>query len=185
MIIPNTEINDANGFYHRFMSSPISNSLRALTIQNPFVSFNLGLGIQFLIFLLMIFVSSVSRGSDKVHITSDNLTLNKKNLSATFEDNVRIIFEDQTVYTDKLIIYYSDLGPKREIIKIVFPTKIKAIKGCKNDVILADGGEFDNLAKKLTLTGNVQMQKDNNILVTDKMVYSAKLKSVESKTNAK
>ncbi len=144
--------------------------------------------IKFLIFLLLIFASPALSANDKIQITSDHLTLNKKDLSATFEGNVRVFFEDQAVSTTKLIIYYSDLGPKREIIKIVFPTKIKAIKNYKNDVIdviVANSGEFDNLAKKLTLIGNVQMQKDDNILVTDKMVYSAKLKSIESKPNAK
>ena len=144
--------------------------------------------IRFLIFLLLIFASPTLKANDKIQITSDNLTLNKKDLSATFEGNVRVFFEDQAVSTNKLIIYYSDLGPKREIVKIIFPTKIKAIKNYKNgviDVVVADSGEFDNLAKKLTLIGNVQMQKDDNVLVTDKMVYSAKLKSIESKSNAK
>lgn len=143
---------------------------------------------KFLIFLLLIFVSLALKANDKIQITSDNLTLNKKDLSAIFEGNVRVFFEDQAVSTNKLIIYYSDLGPKREIVKIIFPTKIKAIKNYKNgaiDVVVANSGEFDNLAKKLTLIGNVQMQKDDNVLVTDKMVYSAKLKSIESKFNAK
>jgi len=142
---------------------------------------------RFLIFLSMIFVSPTLMANDKVQITCDNLTLNKKDLSATFENNVRVVFEDQDISTNKLIIYYSDIGPKREIIKIVFPAAIKAIKSDKNnvDVIVADSGEFDNLAKKLTLLGNVRMQKDANILVTDKMVYFAKLKSIEALPNAK
>ena len=142
---------------------------------------------RFLIFLSMIFVSPTLMANDKVQITCDNLTLNKKDLSATFENNVRVVFEDQDISTNKLIIYYSDIGPKREIIKIVFPAAIKAIKSDKNnvDVIVADSGEFDNLAEKLTLLGNVRMQKDANILVTDKMVYFAKLKSIEALPNAK
>ena len=142
---------------------------------------------RFLIFLLMICTSPTLRADDKIQITCDNLILNKKDLSATFENNVRVVFEDQNISTNKLIIYYSDLSPKREIIKIVFPTTIKAIKSNKNnvDVIIADSGEFDNLAKKLTLLGNVRIQKDANILVTDKMVYFAKLKSIEALPNAK
>ena len=142
---------------------------------------------RFLIFLLMICTSPTLRADDKIQITCDHLTLNKKDLSATFENNVRVTFEDQNISTNKLIIYYSDLGPKREIIKIVFPTTLKAIKSNKNnvDVIIADSGEFDNLAKKLTLLGNVRIQKDANILVTDKMVYFAKLKSIEALPNAK
>ena len=135
----------------------------------------------------MICTSSSLIANDKIQIRCDNLTLNKKDLSATFENNVRVLFEDQDISTHKLIIYYSDLGPKREIIKIVFPTTIKAIKSDKNnvDVIIADSGEFDNLTKKLTLLGNVRVQKDANILVTDKMVYFAKLKSIEALPNAK
>ena len=142
---------------------------------------------RFLIFLLMICTSPTLRADDKIQITCDNLTLNKKELSATFENNVKVVFEDQNISTNKLIIYYSDLGPQREIIKIVFPTPLKAIKSNKNDVdvIIADSGEFDNLAKKLTLLGNVRIQKDANILVTDKMVYFAKLKSIEAMPNAK
>lgn len=143
---------------------------------------------RFLIFLLLIFTSPALKANAKIQITSNNLTLNKKDLSATFEGNVRVFFEDQAVSTSKLIIYYSDLGPKREIIKIVFPTRIQAIKNYKNDVIdiiVANSGEFDNLLKRLTLIGDVKIQKDDNILVTNKMVYSAKLKSIEPNSNAK
>jgi lipopolysaccharide export system protein LptA len=129
--------------------------------------------IRFLISLLIILASYDLRAEDKIQITSSSLTFNKKDLTAAFEGDVKIFFEDQIILTDKLIIYYSN---KREIIKIIFPTKIKAIKTGEKIVIVADSGEFDNLAKKLTLTGKVYMQKDDNVLVTDKMIYYAKLK---------
>ena len=68
----------------------------------------------------MIGVSQTLRANDKIQITCDNLTLNKKDLSATFENNARVVFENQDISTNKIIIYYSDLGPKREIIKSTF-----------------------------------------------------------------
>ncbi|GAB4163271.1 MAG: hypothetical protein Tsb006_2140 [Rickettsiaceae bacterium] len=128
-----------------------------------------------------------SYASERVDITSEVLTISKEDLSATFENGVIVLFDDLKLSTAKLVVYYSDLDSKdkKEMKKIVIPGKLKAVKNCGKEIIIADSGEFDNSAKVLTLNGNVQLQKEGNILVTDKLIYSAKFKAIEHKSDEK
>ena len=119
--------------------------------------------------------------SDKVQITSEELTINKSDFTAIFEENVLLIFEDMKLSTSKLVIHYNDKDNKKEIKEIFIPNKLKAIKNNDNELIIADKGEFNNISKKLTLTGNVKMQKDGNILFTKKLVYIAKFEQIIQK----
>lgn len=116
--------------------------------------------------------------SDKVQITSEELIINKSDSTAIFDENVLLIFEDMKLSTSKLIIHYSDAKNNKEIKKIVIPNKLKAIRDKEKEIIMADYGEFDNLTKKLVLTGNVKMQKDGNILFTKKLIYIAKFEKI-------
>lgn len=137
--------------------------------------------IRLLIFLFIFLNCPFAKADDKVQITSTDLIFNKKDQTAIFEGNVKIYFEDQFILTDKIIIHYSILN-KGEIIKISFPQAIKAIKGDK-DIIIADYAEYDNKAKKLTLSGNVWARKDDNVLVTNIMIYYVKLKTIKQPEN--
>ena len=122
---------------------------------------------------------------DKLNIKSDNLTIKKLDLSAVFEGSVVLTFDDLKLYSSKLKMIYTDASDKREIKEIIIPMKLKVTKNCAQEVLFADSGYFDNSTKKLTLTGNVRMLKEGNVLVTDKLIYSARFKSVTQKDNAK
>lgn len=131
---------------------------------------------------ITIFLTMEARAAiENLKITSDNLTVTKSKLSATFEGSVIVRFEDIKLTTSKLTIFYTDLTDKKEIKKIVIPVKLKAIKNCGKEVIIADKGEYENSKKKLTLEGNVKMLKEGNILATNKLIYSAQFKSLEQK----
>ena len=137
------------------------------------------------VFLLLFSYISFAAKSTNLKINSDNLTIKQDKLSATFSGSVSVIFDNLRLSTTKLIIFYTDLGPKKEIRKIVIPSKLKAIKDCGKEIIIADRGEFDNLTKKLTLEGNVKMEKEGDILVTNKLVYSSLFKSINQDKDAK
>ena len=82
--------------------------------------------------------------------------------------------------TNELKVHYVDNKNKKSIDKIKIPGKLKAIKTNCHEVVVADSGEYELYSKQLVLYGNVKMQKDGNILITDKMIYIAKLKSVSN-----
>ncbi len=129
--------------------------------------------------------SAVASMPDNLKISSDSLAIKQDELSATFSGSVLVIFDNLRLTTSKLIVFYTDISQKRDIRKIVIPSKLKAIKDCGKEIVIADRGEFDNITKKLTLNGNVKMQKDGNVLVTDKLIYSANFESINQGGDAK
>jgi lipopolysaccharide transport protein LptA len=151
--------------------------------MNLFGKIKAGKVILFLIWLFSLHAYAFE--SEQIHINSDSLIINKERQSATFEGNVVLFFEDLKLTTSILIVYYADLKRQNGVSKIIIPALVKAVKNHGNEIAIADSGEFDNLTKKLTLQGNVKMQKEGNILVTDKLIYLAKLKSIGQKSNAK
>jgi lipopolysaccharide transport protein LptA len=123
--------------------------------------------------------------SEKLNIKSDHLTIKKNDLSATFEGSVVLTFNGLKLYSSKLKIFYGDASTKRDIKEIIIPHKLKAVRNCGQEILFADSGHFDNSTKKLTLTGNVRMLKEGNVLVTNKLIYSAQFQSISQKDNAK
>ncbi len=122
----------------------------------------------------------------KVHINSDELSLSKDNHSAIYLGKVVVTFDNITIFTNKIIIQYSKRSThhkKSEIEQIIFPEQIKYINFCADEVALANSGAFNNLTRKMVLSGNVRIKKDDYILYTDKMVVIAKLKNIESKVH--
>ena len=87
--------------------------------------------------------------------------------------------------TDYLKIYYANNDNKKSITKIEIPGNLKAIKKLNNEVVTANSGEYIVALQKLTLKGNVNLQKDKYILVSDKMVYFTKFQSITKQNNEK
>ena len=127
----------------------------------------------FLLSLIFILSSNnIFANIDKLKITSNNLKIQKDNSTATFTGSVTVVFDDLKLITTKLIVFYDDVYKKKDIKKIIIPNKLKAIRNCGTEIVIANKGFFDNFTRKLTLEGDVKMQQNDNILVTDKMVYS-------------
>lgn len=116
--------------------------------------------------------------NDLIKITSDDLIIDDQTLSASFKGSVTVYFEDMVLKTDELKIHYVNNKGRKAINKIEIPGKLKAMKTTCQEVIVADRGEYSALLNELVLNGNVRMEKDNNILITDKMIYITKLKSM-------
>jgi len=118
-------------------------------------------------------------------ITSDSLNVDNNNFTANFKGKVTVLFDDIILKTDYLKIYYTDNNSKKSITKIEIPGNLKAIKKLNNEVVTANSGEYIVALQKLTLKGNVNLQRDKYILVTDKMVYFTKFQSITKQHNEK
>ncbi len=140
--------------------------------------------IIFLFFYCCTLINNVGAVSlEKLNIKSDSLTIEKKKSTATFTGSVKVIIGDFKLITSKLTIAYSDINSNnhKEIKNIIVPHKLKAIKSNTNEIITADKAIFDNLTKELILEGNVYLQKEDNILVTNKLIYSSSLEKINYK----
>ena len=120
--------------------------------------------------------------NNHIKIISDDLIIDDKSLSADFKGSVTVIFEDMILKTDNLKIRYVDNKGKKSVDMIEIPGKLKAIKTTCQELVVADRGEYSVSLNQLVLYGNVRMQRDNNVLITDKMVYVTKLKSMSNST---
>lgn len=148
-----------------------------------------------ILFLIIVVINPYSytlanQGSEKIiHsdiiITSDFLKVDNNNLTANFKGSVTVIFDDLILKTDYLKIYYANNDNKKSITKIEIPGNLKAIKKLNNEVVTANSGEYIVALQKLTLKGNVNLQKDKYILVSDKMVYFTKFQSITKQNNEK
>jgi len=116
-------------------------------------------------------------------ITSDSLNVDNNNFTANFKGKVTVLFDDIILKTDYLKIYYTDNNSKKSITKIEIPGNLKAIKKLNNEVVIANSGEYIVDSQKLTLKGNVNLQKDKYILVTDKMVYFTQFQLITKQNN--
>ncbi len=134
---------------------------------------------MFFICVCMIFVDIASASTNELNITSDTLSIKKDQSTATFNGIVTVTFDDLKLITSKLTVFYTDIADKRKIKKIVIPFKLRAIKNCGEEIIIADKGVFNNLTKKLTLEGNVKIQKEGDVLATNKLVYSVHFKGID------
>ncbi|MDC0864605.1 LptA/OstA family protein [Rickettsiaceae bacterium] len=140
----------------------------------------------FRIFIIcLVCIYSTYSYAGRLNISSDSLRMQNDNMSATFLGNVKLVFNNFELITDRLIVFYSNSSDKKEIEKIVIPVSLKAINMCYEEIVTADSGEFDNSTKKLTLEKNVRILRDGNTLVTDKVVYSSYLQKIQQEDNAK
>ena len=137
------------------------------------------------ILLLVTPRDSIASMPNNLKINSDSLIIKQDKLSATFAGSVLVVFDSLRLTTSELTVFYTDSEQKKEIHKIVIPTKLTAIRNCGKEIVIADRGVFDNTTKKLTLEGNVKMQKEDNVLVTDKLIYSANFESINQGADAK
>ena len=136
--------------------------------------------------LIILFLSSylfsslaIEIDDAKLFINSDALTLNNQEKSAIFTGHVVVKFEDITLTTTKLIVYYLEQDNKKTIDKISIPTALQAVKPCDNEIVIADSADYIVNLGQLTLTGNVRMLKENKLLITEKMVYITKIKNLK------
>ncbi|WP_341786773.1 LptA/OstA family protein [Rickettsia endosymbiont of Cantharis rufa] len=125
--------------------------------------------------VLMLIISTVIYANDKdisnLHITSDTLIIDRTKQKAEYLGNVVVYFDNAILRTKELYIFYKTICGKRTIDYIVIPTQLTVERKINNELLLADSAEyfFDN--KQLILLGNVILQRDDNVLKTNKLIY--------------
>lgn len=126
---------------------------------------------------VIFFICNIVIAADNINIKSKRLSINKEDSSATFSGNVILSFQEFKLYSSSIIIYYDNDSKSQKIKKIIIPSKLKVIKNCENDIVIADHGRYNSKDKQLILEGNVNMVKNDNVLVTDKLVYLAEIET--------
>lgn len=125
------------------------------------------------IFICIILQRSSAIAHDKIHIKSNYLKIDTVDLTATFYGAVVITFEELQLYCSTVTVYFTKKSQKkRDIKRIIIPTTLTVINRWGQKMFIADSGYFDNKTQNVILLGNVQILKEDNILVTDKLVYS-------------
>ncbi len=118
---------------------------------------------------------------DDVVVNSDDLVVDKILGTAKFTGDVVICFDDAILKTTELTLLVTEDGVKRVLDKIILPSKLSAFNHSKNEVVVADGGEYIASEKLLKLTGNIYMQKDERLVKCDELIYVMEIKSISSK----
>ncbi|HJD56295.1 MAG TPA: hypothetical protein LFW21_06780 [Rickettsia endosymbiont of Pyrocoelia pectoralis] len=116
-----------------------------------------------------------------LHITSDTLIINRVKQKAEYLGNVVVYFDDAILKTEKLYIIYKTVNKENTIDYIEIPTKLEVEKKINNEFLLADSAKYFLDNKQLILLGNVILQRDDNILKTNKLIYYVDLKTITKK----
>ena len=125
--------------------------------------------------VLLLIISTIIYANDKnisnLHITSDSLIIDRTKQKAAYLENVIVYFDNAILRTKELYIFYKTIDEKQTIDHIVVPTKLTIERKINNELLLADSAKyfFDN--KQLILLGNIILQRDDNVLKTNKLIY--------------
>lgn len=119
---------------------------------------------------------SIADGEDKllgskgpVVITSTTLTADNKARTALFEGSVIAKSENMTLYSDRMLVYYTEAG---KITKIEATGHIKLIKGER--VITSDSAVYLAEEEKVIFTGEPRAMEGSSIVTGAKMTYYLK-----------
>lgn len=119
---------------------------------------------------------SIADGEDKllgskgpVVITSTTLTADNKARTALFEGSVIAKSENMTLYSDRMLVYYTEAG---KITKIEATGHIKLIKGER--VITSDSAVYLAEEDKVIFTGEPRAMEGSSIVTGAKMTYYLK-----------
>lgn len=119
--------------------------------------------------LLIILLLSLSHAQEKksIVITSESLTINKKENQALFSGRVIAKKDDITIYADSMLVYYDGTGSKVE--KIEATGNIKVLKGSRT--ILSEKAVYIAEEDSITFTGEPVAMDDKNMIKGDKIIY--------------
>ncbi len=120
---------------------------------------------------ISIYIYADDKDISNLQITSDTLIINRVKQKAEYLGNVVVYFDNAILRTEKLFIFYKTIDDKQTIDYIVVPTKLSVEKKINNELLLADSGKYCLDNKQLILLGNVVLERNNNILKTNKLIY--------------
>ncbi len=100
-------------------------------------------------------------------ITSESLTINKKENRAFFKGSVVAKREDMIVFADTMLVYYDETGSK--IKRLEADGNVKVIKGEKT--IISQKAVYIAEDDSITFTGDPVAMDGKNMIKGDKIIY--------------
>lgn len=136
-------------------------------MSRPFFIFN-----YLLLILIVCFFTygvSVSEGTEKkaITITSETLTTDNKSSTAIFEGSVIAKTSDITIYSDKMIVSYSDAENSIKEIHAIGNVKVHS----KERVIFSEEASYINNEEKIIFSGNPKAIEGDNVITGTKIIY--------------
>jgi len=104
-----------------------------------------------------------------VVITSTTLTADNKARTALFEGSVIARSENMTLYSDKMLVFYTEAG---KIIKIEAEGNIRLIKGER--VITSSAATYLAEEEKVIFTGQPRAMEGSSVVTGTRMIYLLK-----------
>ena len=136
-------------------------------MSRPFFIFNYFLSI--LIVCFSAYGVSVSEGAEKkaITITSETLTADSRNSTAVFEGSVVAKTADITIYSDRMIVFYSDAEKNVKEIQAAGNVKVHS----KEKAIFSEKASYINNEEKIIFTGNPKAVEGNNVITGTQIIY--------------
>lgn len=129
----------------------------------------------FLLYILFALITSnnlLAIEEDGLDVDSDSLVVERSKNKATFKGNVVLKFRGMVLKTDLIEVFYTkDEQEKQNLEKIIIPGKLKAVREEFDEVAIADKALYEAKDDILTLSGNVLLYKDGNLVKTKTFVY--------------
>ncbi len=105
-----------------------------------------------------------------ITVTSSTLTADNKAHTALFEGSVVAKTETMTIYSDRMLVYYSDAG---KVTKIDVTGHVKLMKGER--IITSDAATyFADDQERVVFTGQPKAVEGSNVVTGTKMIYLVK-----------
>ena len=125
--------------------------------------------------LIVCFFSSAatfSEAADKkaITITSETLTTDNRESTAIFEGSVVAKMDDITIYSDKMIVFYSDTENSLEKILATGYVKVHS----KERAIFSKEASYINDEEKIIFTGNPKAVEGDNVITGTQIIYFLK-----------
>ena len=111
--------------------------------------------------------TSIVRSSEPIHIKSDQLLTENNKKMATFSGNVAARQGDLTIYSDKLVVSYSETG--NEISSAEVFGNVRIIQGERR--AQADHGIYYSKGAKIVLDGNPKVSQHNDVISGKVITY--------------
>ncbi|MBP7189966.1 MAG: hypothetical protein KA998_01800 [Rickettsiaceae bacterium] len=131
---------------------------------------------------------SIAEKPEDFIINADDLFVDKESGNSRFMGNVIIWFDNGIVIeTSELLVNIKEDGKKRDLERIIIPTSVRAVKfeSCASETpeitLIAGNAEYIVESAELHLGGGIYMQKNENLVKCEKLVYYTKISKIVTK----
>jgi hypothetical protein len=128
-----------------------------------------------MVFKLALITQAAEIKDQSISVKADNLETLQEGEEVKFYGNVLIYFKDYLLKSESVIIHFVNIDGQRKIDKANVPTPMQLINHQNsNDVIVGDSAIYSRVSRTLEIHGNVKIQKNNDLLVVNKLVLNLK-----------